>query len=79
MSRAMNLRASPEVVTATCATHKIGISSIEPLESGGTRVVVLSSDGAAELRRRMKKDILEGPITRSGLYVARRPVPTSRH
>lgn len=75
----MNLKASPDVVTATCATHNIGISSIEPLESGGTRIVVLSSAGAAELRRKMKSSIMEGPTTRSGLYVARRPVPTSRY
>jgi protein-L-isoaspartate O-methyltransferase len=78
MSRAMNLTAPMDVVTATCAKHAIAISTIEPLDSGGTRVVLLNSEGAAELRRRMKKEIHDGPITRSGLYMARRPVPTSR-
>jgi hypothetical protein len=78
MSRAVNLDATVPVVTALCAKHSIGISSIEPLDSGGTRVVLLTADGAGEIRRLMKKQVLEGPIVRSGLYMARHPLPTGR-
>ncbi|RVT43396.1 hypothetical protein [Sphingobium algorifonticola] len=79
MSRAINLSAAPAAVTTLCAKHAIRISSIEPLESGGTRVVLLSMDGADSLRKRMKDQVLTGPVTRSGLYMARRPLPFDRH
>jgi hypothetical protein len=79
MSRAINLSAAPDAVTDLCTKHDIRISSIEPLESGGTRVVLLTADGAETVRRRMKGQVLTGPVTRSGLYMARRPVATSRY
>jgi hypothetical protein len=79
MSRAINLFAAPDAVTTLCDKHDIRISSIEPLESGGTRVVLLTADGADTVRRRMKTQVLEGPVVRSGLYMARRPLASSRH
>ncbi|AUW60320.1 hypothetical protein C1T17_14105 [Sphingobium sp. SCG-1] len=72
MSRAINLSADTDTVTTLCGKHDIRISSIEPLESGGTRVVLLTADGADDVRRRMKNQVLEGPVVRSGLYMARR-------
>jgi hypothetical protein len=78
MSRAINIDATIEAITKTCAAHKIGVSAIEPLKSGGTRVVLLSSDGAAELRRRMKTKIMDGPVVRSDFYRARPPVTYQR-
>lgn len=57
-----------------CVKHGIDISVIEPLQSGGTRVVLRTSDGAADLRRRMGKQLLDGPVVRSGLYMARPPL-----
>ena len=78
MSRAINLSAAPDVVTDLCAKNAIPISSIEPLESGGTRVVLLTSDGAETIRRKMKAQILLGPVVRSGLYMARKPLPLSQ-
>lgn len=79
MSRAINLSAAPAAVTTLCDKHAIRISSIEPLESGGTRVVLLTADGADTVRRRMKTQIVDGPVVRSGLYMARRPIESSRH
>jgi len=74
MSRAINIDATVEDVTASCVKHNIGISSIEPLQSGGTRVVLNNSDDAEKLRRRMKGQIIAGLVVRSGLYMARPPL-----
>jgi len=74
MSRAINIDATVEEVTASCDKHGIGISSIEPLQSGGTRVVLNNSDDAEKLRRRMKGQIIAGLVVRSGLYMARPPL-----
>ncbi|HEX7782051.1 MAG TPA: hypothetical protein VF509_04520 [Sphingobium sp.] len=71
----MNLDATVQAVEAMCDKHSIGISAIEPLQSGGTRVVLRTSDGAADLRRRMSSKVMEGPVVRSGLYMARPPLP----
>lgn len=68
MSRAVNIDATPQAVTDTCAQHNYGISSIEPLQSGGTRVVLLNGDAAAGLRRKMASQLIAGPVVRSGLY-----------
>lgn len=74
MSRALNLSADMQEVSACCEKHAIGISVIEPLQSGGTRVVLNNSNDAANLRRRMKTQIIDGPVVRSGLYMARPPI-----
>lgn len=75
MSRAVNIDAAMQAVIDCCEKHAIGISVIEPLQSGGTRVVLNNSDGAASLRIRMKKNLILGPVTRSGLYMRRSPHP----
>lgn len=78
MSRAVNTTETPEKVRALCEKHGIAISVIEPLPSGGTRVVLVTPDGAALFRMKGKDKLVEGPVARSGLYLARRPEPTYR-
>ncbi|HEX7873681.1 MAG TPA: hypothetical protein VF475_12260 [Sphingobium sp.] len=75
MSRAVNLTAASDAVMALCEQHKIGISTIEALDSGGTRVVLDTMGQADELRRRMKTQVINGPVVRSGLFIARTPTP----
>ena len=41
-----------------CSTRSIGISAIETLPDGGVRLVCMSSEGAALLRRRLKSQII---------------------
>jgi len=72
MSRAMNLDANEAAITETCRQLSITISAIEPLLSGGTRVVCSSSDGAHSLRRKLKSKLLNGPVKRSPLFLAKR-------
>lgn len=74
-SRALNVNATEPVVAALCEQHDIGISTIEPLQSGGTRVVLNTSADAQNLRRRLKGKLIEGPVVRSSLHVARQLVP----
>ncbi|MBK5265408.1 MAG: hypothetical protein JJE34_09290 [Alphaproteobacteria bacterium] len=71
MSRAINISETVQVVTDACERHAVAFTTMEPLESGGTRVVCLNSDGADLLRRKMKTKILSGPVVRSGLYASR--------
>jgi hypothetical protein len=65
MSRALNLDAPQEHVLETCTKLKLGITQIETLVSGGTRVVLKTADAAAILGRSYKKQIIDGPITRT--------------
>jgi hypothetical protein len=75
VSRVLHLGATVQVVTALCTQHALGISSIEPLASGGTRLVLNNADDAENLRRRMKGQLIDGPVVRSSLYLARQPIP----
>ncbi len=75
MSRAVFINDSVEAVTEFCGKNAIGISVIEPLQSGGTRVVMNNSGDAETLRRRMKSKVIDGPVVRSPLYAWRAGAP----
>lgn len=75
MSRALNLSIEMAETTSLCEKHGIRISTIEPLDSGGTRIVLMSSEGAVKLTRIAKAHLINGPVTRSGLYRSRLPTP----
>ncbi len=77
LSRAVNVTATPQAVTALCEQHQIGISTIEPLPQGGTRVVLNTADQAENFRRRMKGKLIDGPVVRSSMHVARQSAPYS--
>ncbi len=64
-SRALNIDADRTAIEAACTKRSIEISAIEPLLSGGTRVVLVNSDGAAKLRTAFKSKLLVGPTTRT--------------
>ena len=65
MSRAMNVTATKTEVTAMCAKHAVGISAIETLLSGGTRVVLDNGDDADTIRHAFRTRIISGPVKRS--------------
>ena len=73
MSRAVNIDATLQEVSACCEKYAIGISVIEPLQPGGTRVVLNNGEDTEKLRRRMKGHVIDGPVVRSSLYSARQP------
>lgn len=75
MSRAIAINASVEQVTDYCTKQGFGISVIEPLVSGGTRVVLNNMEDAEAVRRGMKTRLINTPVVRSSLYAARTSIP----
>jgi hypothetical protein len=75
MSRAMNLSVGVDAAINLCKRHGIGISTIEPLDSGGTRIVLMTNEGAHNLHLLAKGQVIDGPVVRSGVYQARPPIP----
>ena len=65
MSRVLCLTLSQSAVMDQGANKNIGVSAIEPLASGGVRMVCMSVDGAEEARRVFKSKILKGEVTRT--------------
>lgn len=71
VSRAINIDDSLQVVSDLCKQHAIGISTIEALDSGGTRVVLNTVADAENLRRRVKGKLIQASVVRSSLHIAR--------
>lgn len=59
MSRAVFLDMSEKAVTAHCEAETIGISSIGKAATGGTRLVCMSVDGAAKIRRQLAAKLIK--------------------
>ena len=78
MSRVVNLTASVAEVERLCRTHDFRISTIEPLLSGGSRVVLLDGREADQVRVLMKKQMISGDVKRSPAHVSRQPPPSYR-
>ena len=64
MSRVINLTLDEGVVVIRCLSEKVGISAIEPLPQGGVRLVCMSSEGAELVRRKLKRYLINGDVTR---------------
>ena len=70
MSRAINIAASQDDVRAACAKRKIGISAIETLRSGGTRVVMNNANDAATMTKFYRSKVISSAVQRTPLRVA---------
>jgi len=64
MSRVVNLTLDQGVVVIRCLSEKVGISAIEGLPGGGVRLVCMSGHGAALIRRKLKKYVIDGDVAR---------------
>jgi hypothetical protein len=64
MSREMFVTLDESDVVRRCAAEKVGISAIEKLPAGGTRLVCMSTDGAAHMFRKLKPHLIEGAVDR---------------
>lgn len=64
MSRAVFLDMSERSVIAHCEAEKIGISCIGKVLTGGTRLVCMSVDGAAQIRGQLKAKLMKGDAAR---------------
>jgi len=64
MSRVVHLSLDEGVVVIRCLSEKVGISAIESLPEGGVRLVCNSADGAALIRRKLKKYLIGDDVQR---------------
>lgn len=67
----MNIAASEEAVLAHCKSRGIGISAVEALPDGGVRLVCMSSDGADQLRKKFKRDLIDNDVRRTAFRPSR--------
>jgi len=71
MSRALNINATQAHIVASCAKQQVEISTIEPLQSGGTRVVLLNSADTAAISKTYGSKVLAGPVRRMPIRLSR--------
>lgn len=64
MSRVLLVNLDERQVAAKCEAENVGISAIESLASGGTRLVCKSSDGAGTMTRKFKGHLISGDVIR---------------
>jgi hypothetical protein len=64
MSRELFVTLKEADVIKRCEAESVGISAIERLPSGGTRLVCKSVDGAATMYRKLKPHLIQGAVTR---------------
>lgn len=57
MSREIYLNVSEGFVANQCAVEEVGISTIESLPCGGTRLVCMSVKGAETMRQKLAKNL----------------------
>ena len=65
MSREMFVSLDEEDVVAHCLKGKVGVSAIERLPQGGVRLVCMSSDGAARMKRKLKAHLIREAVPRA--------------
>ena len=73
MSRAINLQMTEAEAREQCSSRSIGVSAIEKLPDGGVRLVCMSVEGAARLRRRLKSSIMSDTARRTAFSTRRLP------
>lgn len=64
----MNVALPEAEVKALCQSAGVEISAIEPLASGGTRLICTTAPGAADMRRRFGDRLIDGAVTRHRFY-----------
>ena len=64
MSRAFNLAMTEAEIVEHCRNKSIAISAIEALPDGGVRLVCMSGHGAAQIRAKLKRRIIQGVVRR---------------
>jgi hypothetical protein len=65
MSRVLHLKLEEGAVVTRCLSEQVGVSAIESLPGGGTRLVCKSSDGAETMRKKLKSYLIHADVTRA--------------
>jgi hypothetical protein len=64
MSRVVHLSLDEGMVVIRCMSEKVGVSAIEGLPGGGVRLVCMSNEGAELIRKKLKRYVIDGEVTR---------------
>jgi hypothetical protein len=64
VSRVVQLSLEEGVVVIRCLSEKVGVSAIESLPGGGVRLVCMSGEGAALIRKKLKAYLIDGEVVR---------------
>lgn len=64
MSRVLFLAMEESEIIARCESEAVGISTMESLPAGGTRLVCMSMSGAETLRSKLKSKLIKGEVAR---------------
>jgi len=64
VSRAINLSMTEAEILRHCQDKEIAVSALEALPDGGVRLVCMSGYGAAQIRSKLKGQIIEGEARR---------------
>ena len=64
MSRALNLSMTEDQIIRHCREKDVAISALDALPDGGVRLVCMSSYQAAQIRSKLKAQIIEGEVRR---------------
>lgn len=64
MSRALFLSLDEGEVVARCLAANVGVSAIEALPAGGTRLVCMSGFGAETMRKKLKAHLITDTVVR---------------
>ncbi len=65
MTRVLLVDMNEGDVVARCLAEKVGISAIERLPAGGVRLVCMSGDGAAVMKRKLKTHLIKHEVVRA--------------
>lgn len=74
MSRVLHLDLAESDVVSRCLAANVGISALEGLATGGTRLVCMSSEGAAKMRKKLKSQLIRETVTRERFRPRMRPL-----
>lgn len=64
MSRELYVSIDEFAVIASCHAADVGISALEKLPSGGTRLVCKSASGAEAMRVKLRSKLIKGSVQR---------------
>lgn len=64
MSRVLHVAMDEGEVVARCLAANVGISAVEHLPAGGTRLVCMSADGAKRMRTKLRSTLIKGVVVR---------------
>jgi len=64
MNRVLFVSLDEGTVAKRCAAANVGISAIERLPAGGTRLVCMSGDGAEAMRKKLKSHLISDKVPR---------------